>query len=225
MRIEHPTTPEAAPGPRPLLIFPCNGNAIEALDCLGRTYRLLGFVDDSPAKLGRQVHGHEVFPRAAFGDWPEAMVLAVPGSAQSFRSRRALIESLGVAPDRFARVVHPAARVSALAVLGHNLLVMAGVVITSNARIGHHVCVLPNSVIHHDVQVDDWSLIGSNVTLAGGARLGENCYIGSGSSVMNGLDIGDGALVGIGSTVIRPVAAGAVVAGNPARPLARTHRP
>ena len=205
--------------PQPLLIFPCNGNAIEALDCLGSAFQLIGFVDDSPEKIGREVHGHKVFTRAAFGDWPTALVLAVPGSPASFRLRRASIEGLGIAPARFARVVHPGAHVSPLAVLGHNLLVMAGAVITSNAVIGNHVCVLPNSVIHHDVTVGDWSLIGSNVTIAGHTRLGDNCYIGSGSSLMNGLEIGAGALVGMGSTVIRPVAAGAVVAGSPARRL------
>ena len=219
MRVEHPTAPEAAPGPRPLLIFPCNGNAIEALDCLGSAFRLIGFVDDSPDKVGRRVHGHDVYPRAAFDEWPAALVLAVPGSPASFRSRRAVIEGLGIAAERVARVVHPGAHLSPLATLGHNLLVMAGVVITSNAVIGHHVCMLPNSVIHHDVQIGDWSLIGSNVTSAGSTRLGENCYIGSGSSVMNGLEVGAGALVGMGSTVIRPVAAGSIVAGSPARVL------
>lgn len=220
MRVEPATRPEVARAARPLLIFPCNGNAIEALDCLGATFSLIGFVDDSPGKIGREVHGHSVFSRQAFDDWPDALVLAVPGSPDSFRSRRATIDGLGIAPTRFARVVHPGAHVSPLARLGHNLLVMAGVVITSNASIGDHVCVLPNSVIHHDVTVGDWSLIGANVTIAGHTRVGDNCYIGSGSRLMNGLEIGAGALVGMGSTVIRAVAAGAVVAGSPARPLA-----
>ena len=202
-----------------LLIFPCNGNAVEALDCLGNAFHLIGFVDDSPDKIGRSVHGHRVFSRAALTDWPDAMVLAVPGSPTTFRVRRPLIDSLGIAPARFARVVHPSARVSPLAVLGHNLLLMAGVVITSNAVIGNHVCVLPNSVLHHDTCVDDWSLIGSNVSVAGHTRLGENCYVGSGCHVMNGLVIGAGALLGLGSTVIRSVAPGSAVAGNPARLL------
>lgn len=211
--------PEPPGGARPLLIFPSNGNALEALDCLGNAFRLIGFVDDSPEKLGRTLHGHEVFPRAALADWPDALVLAVPGSPTSFRARGDLIDGLALDPARFARVVHPSARVSPLASLGRNVLVMAGVVITSNAVIGDHVCILPNTVIHHDVRIGDRTLIGSNVTVAGGVEIGPGCYLGSGSSVMNGLTIGAGALIGIGSTVIRPVSPGATVAGNPARPL------
>ena len=202
----------------PLLIFPFNGNALEALDCLGDEFELLGFVDDTPGKQGAGPHG-TVYSRAALQTWPEVQVLAVPGSPASFRSRSAVIESLGIEPRRFARVIHPTARVSPLATLGHNVLLMAGVVITSNAVIADHVCVLPNTVIHHDTHIGAWTLIGSNVTIAGSTRVGERCYIGSGCSVMNGLNLGDGTLVGLGSTVIRNTAAGSTVAGNPARPL------
>ena len=208
------------PSARPLLIFPCNGNGLEALDCLGDAFRCVGFVDDTPAKQGTRPHGVPVMSRSAFEEWPEAAVLAVPGSPASYPGRRDVIRGLGLADERFARVVHPAARVSPLAVLGRNLLVMAGVVVTSNAVIGSYVCILPITVIHHDAVIGDWSLIGSNVTLAGGAVVEDNAYVGSGSSIMNGVRVGRGALVGMGSNVIRSVAAGATVAGNPARPLA-----
>lgn len=202
---------------KPLLIFPFNGNGLEALDCLGRAFHLLGFVDDTPEKQGPSGWGPTVFARSALSRWPEAQVLAVPGSPMSFRSRRAVIEALGIEPERFAQVVHPTARISPLATVGRNVLIMAGVVLTSNAIIGDHVCVLPNTVIHHDARVGAYSLIGSNVTVAGNTLVGENCYVGSGSSIMNGLEIGDGTLVGLGSNVIRSTPAGSQVAGNPAR--------
>jgi len=207
------------PAGSPLLIFPCNGNGLEALDCLGDAYRCVGFVDDTPEKQGREAHGYPVFDRSVLAKRADAAVLAVPGSATSYQARREIIAGLGLGADRFARVVHPSARISSLAVMGRNVLVMAGVAITSNAVIGDHVCILPNTVIHHDVVVRDWTLIGSNVTIAGNTSVGENCYIGSGASIMNGLRVGDRALVGMGTSVIRDVAAGARVVGNPARQL------
>ncbi len=205
---------------QPLLIFPYNGNGIEAVDCLGAQYRLVGFVDDTLEKQGKDAGGYPVFDRTALLEASETAVLAVPGSPTSYRSRRSIIEGLEVAAERFARVVHPSASVSPMAELGHNVLIMAGVVITSNAVIGNHVCVLPNTVIHHDTMIGDWTLIGSNVTIAGQVSIGENSYIGSGCSIMNGVRIGEGALLGLGSTVLRDVPAGAKVVGNPARQIA-----
>ena len=204
---------------RPLLIFPCNGNALEALDCLGSEWRLLGFVDDTPEKQEKGAHGYRVMAREELARTAHASVLAVPGSPASYRTRRTLIDGLGLRGERFARVIHPSARISPLARIGHNVLIMAGVVVTSNAVIGNHVCLLPNTVVHHDVVIGDWTLVGSNVTIAGSAQIEENCYIGSGSSIMNGVRVGSATLIGIGSNVIRNVAAGMRVVGNPARPL------
>lgn len=204
---------------QPILIFPFNGNGMEALDCLGESYRCVGFVDDTADKQGREYGGVPVLTRKAFADFPAAKVLAVPGGPASYKSRRQIISDLGIDASRFATVVHPAARVSRYATVGRNVLLMAGVVVTSNAVIGDHVCVLPNTVIHHDAVVGSLSVVGSNVTVAGNVTVEDNCYVGSGSSLKNGLRIGQGALIGLGSTVISPVARDAVVAGSPARQI------
>jgi sugar O-acyltransferase (sialic acid O-acetyltransferase NeuD family) len=214
-----PVRPEQAASARPLLVFPCNGNALEALGCLGEAWTLQAFIDDTPAKQAAGCAWHPVHGREALDRWPQAQVLAVPGSPDSYRSRRALIESLGVPEGRWATVVHPSASVSPLARIGRNVLLMAGVVVTANAVIGDHVCVLPHAVIHHDAVVGDWTLVGSGVTLAGHVQVGENCYLGSGTGVLQGVRIGEGALTGLGSAVIRHVPAGARVAGVPTRVL------
>ena len=201
------------------MIFPYNGNGLEALDCLEGTYEFLGFVDDTPEKIGTNCYGHRVYGREAFTNFPEALVLAVPGSADSYQTRKEVINGLNITNERYAKVIHKCARISPLANLGHNVLIMAGVVITSNAVVGSHTCLLPNTVIHHDVKIADWNLIGCGVIVAGGTVIEENCYIGSGTTIKNGLRIGAGSLIGLGSNVVKNVEEGLIVAGNPAREL------
>jgi sugar O-acyltransferase (sialic acid O-acetyltransferase NeuD family) len=202
-----------------LLIFPFNGNGIEALDCIQNAFEVIGFVDDEISKQGKSKYGIEVFGRDAISKYKKAFVLALPGSPSSFRTRHDAIGSLNLEQERFATVIHPSASVSAHCNIGRNVLIMAGVVLTSNAIIGNHVCILPNSVIHHDSSVGDYSLVGANVTISGYTSIGRNCYIGSGSSVINNISVADFSLVGMGSNVIRNVTQGSIVAGNPAKEI------
>ena len=50
--------------------------------------------------------------------------------------------------------------------------------------------------------------------------IGSDAFIGARAFVLAGVSVGDGAIVGACSVVTRSVAAAAVVAGNPARPIA-----
>ena len=49
--------------------------------------------------------------------------------------------------------------------------------------------------------------------------IGCDVWIGGGAILLPGVTVGDGAIIGAGSVVTRDVAAGARVAGNPARPI------
>ena len=202
-----------------LLIFPYNGNGVEALDCLGGDFHFVGFVDDAKEKLGVNSLGHKVFDRTAFDKYPDAKILAVPGSSVSFKNRLDVINSLQINENRFVTIIHPKAVVSENVQIGKNCLIYAGVVITSNAIVGDHVCILPNTVIHHDTRIGEYTLIGSNCCIAGNTTIGRNCYIGSGSSVINNIQIGNRVMIGLGSNVLRSVQDNSKVAGNPARAI------
>lgn len=202
-----------------LFIFPFNGNGLEALDCIRGQYEFMGFIDDTPEKKGTHPLGFTVFGREVLERYPEARLLAVPGSPASYTVRDKIIAGVNTEPSRFITLIHPSASVSPFAKIGYNTLIMSGVVVTANAVIGDHVCVLPNTVVHHDSSVGDYTLVGSNVTIAGNTRIGSYCYIGSGTRIINGIEVGDNTLIGIGSNVIRSVPSGSKMAGNPAKSI------
>jgi len=128
---------------------------------------------------------------------------------------------LGVADAAWLTYVHRAATVSARASLGPGSLVYPGARIATNARLERVALVYYNAVVHHDVVLGEGAVLCAGALLAGGVVVEEGAYLGIGCVVREGVRVGRRALVGMGATVTRDVAAGAVVAGVPARPLSR----
>ncbi len=60
----------------------------------------------------------------------------------------------------------------------------------------------------------------SGVEWAYPITIGARAWLGGGVIVLPGISIGEDAIIGAGSVVTRPVAPGAVAAGNPCRPIA-----
>lgn len=200
-----------------LIIFPFNGNGLEALDCVSEHFEVIGFIDDNEEKQGLLPTGIPVTGRSLIERYSEAKVLAVPGSPDTFLNRSSHILSLSIDPSRFARVIHPNATVSSSVRLGYNVLIMAGVVLTSNSIIGNHVCILPCSVVHHDSSIGDFSMLGGGVVVAGNVTVGENTYIGAGAKLRNNIAIGPQCLVGMGSNVLKSFEERTLIYGNPAQ--------
>lgn len=113
--------------------------------------------------------------------------------------------------------------------------------IQKGARIGNRVKISSHTFICEGVSIEDEAFIGHGVifindkyprstTGAGSLQsdadwvciptvVKKRASIGSNATILCGVTIGEGAMVGAGSVVTHDVAAGSVVAGNPAHPI------
>jgi sugar O-acyltransferase (sialic acid O-acetyltransferase NeuD family) len=178
----------------------------------------LGFLEDDPARQGRQYCGLPVVgPLSAAAGRPECKLINGIGSPGSYLNKPRLLAKTGAGPERFATLVHPSATISRWAALGPGCAVFAQAAVHNQARLGAQVMVLAASVVSHDVEVGDHACLASGVHLSGWARVGSQCYLGSGSLVRGEISVGQGSLVGMGSVLVRDVEPYSVVSGNPAR--------
>jgi sugar O-acyltransferase (sialic acid O-acetyltransferase NeuD family) len=97
-------------------------------------------------------------------------------------------------------------------------------IITASVRIGRHFQCNIHSYVTHDCVIGDYVTFAPRVGCNGNVHIGDGAYIGAGAVLKQGtpsrpLVIGRGAVVGMGAVVTRDVPDGAVVVGNPARPL------
>jgi sugar O-acyltransferase (sialic acid O-acetyltransferase NeuD family) len=211
---------------RSIVILGAGGNslaivdAIEAINAIRPTYRIVGILDDMPANQGRIVLGAKVI-----GTIDEAPKFSgcqfVNGisSVASFRKIPEVIRRSGAALGRFETIVHPRATVASSAKVGAGTAILAGSVICPEASIGNHVIILQNTTVNHHTRVSDFTTLSAGITILGYIEIGANAFIGGGATLAPMVKVGDGALVGAGAVVIRDVPAGRVYAGNPAREI------
>lgn len=91
----------------------------------------------------------------------------------------------------------------------------APIAIGDDAQIG------PAVQIYTALHPLDAELRRSGLESARPVTIGSNVWVGGAAVICPGVTVGDGAVIGAGSVVTKDVAPGAVVAGNPARPVSR----
>lgn len=134
--------------------------------------------------------------------------------------------------DLEARGAEPFAIIAPTAIIGLNVTFGEGIVLSDNTMltgdlvIGRQFQCNIYSYVAHDCVIGDFVTFAPRVNCNGNVKVGDHAYIGTGAVLKQGtpekpLRIGIGAVVGMGAVVTKDVPDGAVVIGNPARPLER----
>ncbi|MBV9853411.1 MAG: NeuD/PglB/VioB family sugar acetyltransferase [Streptosporangiaceae bacterium] len=194
--------------------------AVHALSRCGAGWRLLGFLDDDPARHGLTIDGTPVLGgRDLIGDLPNASFAVCTGRPGDYVSRLRIVAGLGLPAERYATIVHPSAAVSASSSLGPGSVLLAHTALTAAVTVGAHVAVMPHVTLTHDVVVGDFATIASGVCLGGGVQVGKAAYLGAGALIGENRTVGAFSLVGMGAVVTHDVPPREVWAGVPARRL------
>ncbi len=164
--------------------------------------------------------------------WP---VVAAPdlGALRARSSRLHIAIGDGATRERLARaalalgfelvtVRHPSAVVSPFASIGAGSYLGPLACVNIDAQLGLCTIVNTSASVDHDCEIADFCHVAPGAHLAGGVHVGTRSWIGLGAAVRGGQRIGCDVMVGAGAVVVKDVADGLMVAGVPARALARS---
>jgi sugar O-acyltransferase (sialic acid O-acetyltransferase NeuD family) len=140
------------------------------------------------------------------------------GNGEARETMTRFMESHGFKPRS---LIHKTAIISPTADVGRNVQLLAGSVIGAFVSIGDCSIINSGANVDHDCTIGRSCHLAPRAALAGEIRVEDNVFIGTNATILPRLRIGSGATVGAGAVVTKDVSIGAVVAGNPARPLVR----
>ncbi|MBI4596926.1 MAG: acetyltransferase [Candidatus Omnitrophica bacterium] len=209
------------------LVLGGGGHARVVIDCLlaSGIAKPQGILDASPRLWGTEVldvpilGGDEMIAQLA----REGVTLFIVGvGAVGDNGPRQRLFELGISRGLTPLSVrHPSAVCSSSATVGAGSLLCPGAVVNAGAVIGGNVIINSGAIVEHECVIEDHAHVASGAVLASAVRVGRGAHVGAGATVRQGLSIGEAAIVGAGAVVVKPVEAGTVVVGVPARELKR----
>ncbi|WP_323134274.1 acyltransferase [Tellurirhabdus rosea] len=110
-------------------------------------------------------------------------------------------------------------RFDLLSIGANSFLGRVTIALHGKVQIGEHVCVNDGVEIltaSHDVTDPEWKHVVAEITIE------DYAWIGTGAMLLPGVRIGRGAVVGARAVVSKSVPPGAIVVGNPARPVPKS---
>lgn len=123
--------------------------------------------------------------------------------------------------------IDPRAEIGKVNIIGHKNLLTIGpcsfigrafIALHDRVEIGERVCINDDVKIltaSHDVLSSTWEQTKKEIIID------DYAWIGTGALILPGVRIGRGAVVGAGAVVSKSVESGAIVAGNPAKPISK----
>lgn len=188
-------------------------------------HRVVGWIDDAPARRGRMVCGYPVLGSrkqlpALLRRWgrsrPQFMV-----AIGDNRQRGRIFDELVRRTLRPATAVHPSAAIASSARLGRGVLVCAGAVVNPDARISDNVIINTSASVDHDNRLERDVHLSPGAHTGGHVRLGRGVHLGLGAVVLPDRSVGAYTIVGAGAVVDQDLPAGVVAVGVPARAARR----
>lgn len=183
---------------------------------------VLGFLDDDPKYLNREVLGLPVL-----GDMSKLKDLRKLYDVDSvycpIGNNEVRVRLLSKAKElgyKLPNFIHPQACIAPDVKIGNGVYILFGTTIMPHTVIKDYVMISMSVGLGHHSVLEEGVFLSMGCNMGGSIMVKKKAYCGMGSTIMSGVHVvGENCLIGAGAVVIKDVPDNAVVAGVPAKIL------
>lgn len=192
-----------------IFVFGASGHAKVVIDIIEKMgiYDVAFMIDDALSLKDRKIYGYKVIGGkdelidACRRTGIKRGIVAIGDNL----ARRKVAEWLASSSFELVTVIHPSAQIARGVSISNGTVVMANVVINSDAAIGENVIINTAATVDHDCMVGCGVHIAPGSTLCGGVSVGNSTLIGAGTKVIPNIKIGKNVVIGAGTTVFEDI--------------------
>ena len=192
---------------------------LERINKVKEIWNLIGFFDDNPQLLGRDVshYGKVIGNIDTLNSWktPLAICIAI-GNPHVIRNVRERITNSLIS---FPNIISP--RVGYADILsfkiGEGNIIQGGCWMSNDVTIGNYNLLNGDIVIGHDVQIGDYNVLMPDIHVSGEVFIGNENLLGVGSIILQQIKIGNNIHIGAGAVLMTKPKDGCTYIGNPAK--------
>ena len=182
-------------------------------------YHILGFVDDTPDLLDKNVNGFKVIGNSNWLEQYPAVINTVIclGNAQH---RKMVAERLSKNKNIvFTTFIADDVRIPEEVAFGKGCIFCFSCIITVNISIGEFAVFNSDCTVGHDSRIGNYVTLYPSVNISGNVNIGDCSEIGVGTNVIQCRNIGNEVIIGAGSVVITDIPSKCTAVGIPAKPI------
>lgn len=190
---------------------------IKAVSATNREFKVRGFLDNDPKKIGSDFHGLPVI--SGTSDVDPALIescVFVNLITRDMATRKQTTDDLLNQGASFFNFIHPTVNLD-LTTLGQGIYVQDQVILQAGVSVGDNSSLHIGALVGHESQIGSSCFVAHGCNLSGFTMLEEGVFFGAGVTTVPRVKVGKWSIVGAGSVVTKDIPPYSVAVGNPAR--------
>jgi len=172
---------------------------IESINKFREAWEVIGYVDDDPKKVGKNIDNVKVY--SSINKPKQSEIYAICGISNIPLRKKIFEEEIIKNKFQLTNLIHPLVEIPTSFKIGFGNIIFGNVHISFEVSIKNFSLISNYCDLGHNLIANSYFIAMPSVVIGGNCKIGEKTFIGSGAKIHQGLNIGSNCKIGMGALI------------------------